>query len=115
MEEGQRNDPLQHYNVWKDLPGQRHGKLFIGRPCKRRADDHLLKLNRHQLRTAVAVLTDTLLWGGTCILWACLMGIQLADFAGWRLKQCNILFAAVKHWHVSAIMFLGSCLLNQKL
>jgi Fe2+ transport system protein FeoA len=31
-------------------------KLFIGRPCKRRADD-LLKLIRHQLKMAVAVLT----------------------------------------------------------
>jgi Zn finger protein HypA/HybF involved in hydrogenase expression len=38
------------------LPGHRHGKLFIGRPCKKRADD-LLKLSRHQLKTAVAVLT----------------------------------------------------------
>jgi ribonuclease HI len=46
----------QHYNAWRDLPGQRHGKLFIGRPCKRRADD-LLKLSRHQLKMAVAVLT----------------------------------------------------------
>jgi hypothetical protein len=46
----------QHYNAWRELPGHRHGKLFIGRPCKRRADD-LLKLSRHQLKTAVAVLT----------------------------------------------------------
>jgi ribonuclease HI len=46
----------QHYNAWRDLPGHRHGKLFIGRPCKRRADD-LLKLSRHQLKTAVAVRT----------------------------------------------------------
>jgi hypothetical protein len=46
----------QHYNAWRDLPGQRHGKLFIGRPCKRRADD-LLKLSRHQIKMAVAVLT----------------------------------------------------------
>jgi hypothetical protein len=38
------------------LPGHRHGKLFIGRPYKRRADD-LLKLSKHQLKTAVAVLT----------------------------------------------------------
>ena len=34
----------------------RHGKLFIGRPCKKRADD-LLKLDRHQLKMAVAILT----------------------------------------------------------
>jgi hypothetical protein len=38
------------------LPEHRHGKLFIGRPCKRKADD-LLKLSRHQLKTMVAVLT----------------------------------------------------------
>jgi hypothetical protein len=45
----------QRYNAWRDLPGHRHGKLFIGRPCKRRADD-LLKLSRHKLKMAVAVL-----------------------------------------------------------
>jgi ribonuclease HI len=38
----------RHHRAWKDLPGHRHGKLFIGGPCKKRADD-LLKLNRHQL------------------------------------------------------------------
>jgi hypothetical protein len=46
----------QHYSAWKDLPGHRHGKLFISRPRKRRAED-LLKLSRHQLKMAVAVLT----------------------------------------------------------
>jgi hypothetical protein len=46
----------QHYSAWKDLPGHRHGRLVIGRPCKRRAED-LLKLSRHQLKLAVAVLT----------------------------------------------------------
>jgi hypothetical protein len=30
-------------------------QIFIGSPCKRRADD-LLKLSRHQLKMAVAVL-----------------------------------------------------------
>jgi hypothetical protein len=43
-------------DAWRDLPGHGYGKLFIGRPCKRRAED-LLKLSRHQLKTAVAVLT----------------------------------------------------------
>jgi hypothetical protein len=38
------------------MPGCRHGKLFIGRSCKKRADD-LLKLGRHQLKMAVAILT----------------------------------------------------------
>jgi hypothetical protein len=37
-------------------PGHRHGKLFIGRPCKKRADD-LLKLSRHQLKMVVVILT----------------------------------------------------------
>ena len=37
-------------------PGHRHGKLFIGRPCKKRADV-LLKLSRHQLKMVVAILT----------------------------------------------------------
>jgi len=46
----------QHYSAWRDLPGHRHGKLFIGRPCKKRADD-LLKLSRHQLKMVVAILT----------------------------------------------------------
>jgi hypothetical protein len=42
----------QHYSAWKDLPGHSHGKLFIGRPCKRRAED-LFKLSRHQLKMAL--------------------------------------------------------------
>jgi hypothetical protein len=45
----------QHYIAWKDLPGHRHGKLFIGRRCKRRAEN-LLKQGRHQLQMAVVVL-----------------------------------------------------------
>jgi hypothetical protein len=46
----------QHYSAWRDLPGHRHGKLFIGSPCKKRADD-LLRLSRHQLKMVVAILT----------------------------------------------------------
>ena len=46
----------QHSNTWKTVPGYRHDKLFIGRPCKKRADD-LLKLGRHHLKMAVAILT----------------------------------------------------------
>jgi hypothetical protein len=40
----------------RDLPGHRHGKLFIGRPCKKRADD-VLKLRRHQLKMVAAIPT----------------------------------------------------------
>ena len=39
----------QHLTTWKTVPG-------CGRPCKKRADD-LLKLGRHQLKMAVAILT----------------------------------------------------------
>jgi hypothetical protein len=46
----------QHHSAFRDLPGHRHGKLFIGRPCKKRADD-LLKLSRTQLKMVVAILT----------------------------------------------------------
>jgi hypothetical protein len=38
------------------MSGCRHGKVFTGRPCKKSADD-LLKLGRHQLKMAVAILT----------------------------------------------------------
>ena len=37
-------------------PGLRHGKLFIDRPCKKRADD-LLKLGRHQLKMVTVIYT----------------------------------------------------------
>jgi hypothetical protein len=44
----------QHHTAWRDLPRHRHGKLFIGKPCKKRADD-LLKLSRYLLRLTVAI------------------------------------------------------------
>jgi hypothetical protein len=46
----------QHQSTWRDLPGHRRGKLFIDKPCKKRADN-LLKLSRHLLRLTVAILT----------------------------------------------------------
>jgi hypothetical protein len=45
----------QHYSAWRDLPGLRHGKFFIGRPCKKRANN-LLKLSKPQLKMIVAIL-----------------------------------------------------------
>ena len=47
---------LRHLNKWIHMPGCKHGKLFKGRPCKKRADD-LLKLNRHQPKLVVAIPT----------------------------------------------------------
>jgi hypothetical protein len=46
----------RHFITWTKMPGCKHGKLFIGRPCKKRAED-LLKLGRHQLKMVVAILT----------------------------------------------------------
>jgi hypothetical protein len=46
----------QHLHTWRDLTGYRHGKLFISRPCRKRADN-LLKLGRCQLKMVVAILT----------------------------------------------------------
>ena len=42
--------------VWWIWIGWSVGKLFIGRTCKKRADD-LLKLDRHQLKLIAAILT----------------------------------------------------------
>jgi len=98
---------VQHHNARRDLPGLRHGKLFIGRPCKKRSD-YLLKLRMHRLKMVIAIFTGHAPLRGTCILWACLMEIQPADSAGWRLKQYSISFVAARRWFDSAIMSLGS-------
>jgi len=46
----------QHYSTWRDLPGHRHGKLFIDRPRRKGAND-LLKLSRHQVKMVAVILT----------------------------------------------------------
>jgi hypothetical protein len=46
----------QNHNAWSYPPGHKHSKLFVGRPCKKRADG-LLNLSRHQLEMVVAILT----------------------------------------------------------
>ena len=47
---------VQHHSAWKDLAGLKHGKLFIGRSCKKRVYD-LLKLSRHKLKMVTAIFT----------------------------------------------------------
>jgi hypothetical protein len=54
----------QHYRTWNDLPGLRHGKLFISGPCKKRAED-LLKLSRHQLRMIASIFAGACSRGNT--------------------------------------------------
>jgi hypothetical protein len=46
----------QYHSAWRDLPVYRHGRFFIGRTRKKRADD-LLKLSRHRIKMVVAILT----------------------------------------------------------
>jgi hypothetical protein len=46
----------QHLRTWKDKRSCRHSKLLISRLCKKRAYC-LLKLNRHQIKLAAALLT----------------------------------------------------------
>jgi hypothetical protein len=79
----------QHFSTWKAMPGCRHGKLFIGRPCKKRADD-LLKLGRHQLKMAVATLTGHAAVRGHLRTMGLFNGDPSCRSAGWRLKQCSI-------------------------
>jgi hypothetical protein len=47
---------VQHLRAWIDLPGLRHGKLFIGRPRRKRAYD-LHTLSRHQPKMVTAIYT----------------------------------------------------------
>jgi hypothetical protein len=100
-------------HAWRDLSGYRHGKLFIGRQCKKRADD-LLKLSRHQLKMVVAILTGHAPVRRHLNIMG-LWGILPADSAGRRLKQCSISSAAARRWLVSATMSLGIRLSNQKI
>ena len=92
----------QHYSTWRDLPGQRHGKLLIGRPCKKRADD-LVKSSRHQLKMVVTILTGHASVRGHLYIMSLFDGDRTC-----RLKQCSILSAAARRWLVSAITSLGS-------
>jgi hypothetical protein len=85
---------------WRVLPGHRHSKLFICRPCKKRADD-LLRLSRPQLKMVVAPVRRHLNIMGlfdvypTCI------------FCRMETEKSSILSAAARRWLVSAITSLG--------
>jgi hypothetical protein len=46
---------LMRIACWITKATNRHGKLFIGRPCKKRADD-LLRLSRPELKMVVTIL-----------------------------------------------------------
>jgi hypothetical protein len=97
------------FSAWRDLPGHRHGKRFIGRPCKKRADD-LLKLSRHQLKIVVAILTGQAIVRGHLYI----MGLFEGDPTR-RLEQCSISSAAARLWLISVITSLGIRLTYRKI
>jgi hypothetical protein len=96
------------------LPGHRYGKLFIGKPCKKRVDD-LLQLNRHILKTAVAIFTGHAHVRKHLVIMGLFDGDPTAGSAGKKVKQCTILSAGARRWLFSATMFLGIYLSNQKI
>jgi hypothetical protein len=100
----------QHHCGWRDLPGHRHGKRFIGRPCKKRADD-LLKLSRHQLKIVVAILTGHAPVRKHIRTVSLIEGDPTCRFCK---KEAETPLAAAWRWLVSALMSLEIQMLNQK-
>jgi len=96
---------VQHLRAWIDLSGLRHGNLFIGRPCKKRADD-LLKLSRHQLKMVTAIYTMHAPVRGHLHTMDLFDGDPICRFCR-RPKECSTLFAVARRWLASAIMSLG--------
>jgi hypothetical protein len=88
------------------LPGHRHGKLFIGGLCKKRADD-LLKLSRHQLKMVVVILTGH----APVRMHLHTMGL----FEGDPTCRLCMLSAAVRRWLVSTLMSSGIGMSNQNI
>jgi hypothetical protein len=101
----------QHHRHWRDVPGHKHSKLFISRPCKKRADD-LLKLRRHQLRMVAAILTGH----APVRTHLCTMGLFEGDpvcrFVNRRLKQCSTSSVTAKRWLADGSIYLGIRLSN---
>jgi hypothetical protein len=104
----------QHYIAWKDLPGHRYGKLFIGRPYKRRAED-LLKLSRHQLKMAVAVLMVHVPVRRHLYIMGLFDGDPTCRFCRMETETVQHIICCCKVLGSSTIISLASCLLNQKI
>jgi hypothetical protein len=104
----------QHFITWTKMPGCKHGKLFMGRPCKKRAED-LLKLGRHQLKMVVAILTGHAPVQGHLRTTGLFDGDPSCRLCEMETKQCSISSAAARRCLASATMFLGSQLSNQKI
>jgi len=74
-----------------------------------------ITLANDQLDAQIFYTFITVLYMWHLYIMGLLMGIQPADSAERRLKQCCILFAAAMHWLVSATTFLGIRLSNQNI
>ena len=100
-------DSQNYYRLYRNLPRCKHGKLFIGRTCKKRADDQL-KLDGHQLRLIAATLTGHAPVRCHLCTAGCMTEIHPADSVDCRPKQCSTLFVAARPCLFSAIIFLGN-------
>ena len=106
----------QHFNTWKDIPGCRHGKLFIGQRCKKRAED-LLKLGRHQLKMVVAILTGHAPVKGCLLTMGLFNGDPSCRFCGIDTETVQHITCCCKslaRQHCNVFGKLSDCLLNQK-
>jgi len=79
---------VQHHR--EDLPGLRHGKLFIGRPCKKRADD-LLKIGRHQLKMVIAIFTGHASLRGYLYMMGLFDGDPICSFCGMETETMQLI------------------------
>ena len=85
------------------IPGLRYGKLFIGRSCKKRADN-LLKLSRHQLKMVTAIYTGHAPVTGYLYTMGLFDGNPICRFCG---METETLLTVARRWLDSVIMSLG--------
>ena len=89
------------------MPGCKHGKLFIGRTWKKRADD-LLQLDRHQLKLIAATLTGHAPVRGHLRAVGLYDGDPSCRFCGLETETVQHLVCCCEALSVSAIMFWGN-------
>ena len=102
----------QHFNTWKDIPGCRHGKLFIGKPYKKRADD--LIFGRHQLKMVVAILTGHAPLKGHLHTMGLFNGDPSCRFCGRETETVQHITCCCESLARQRYNVFGDCLYNQK-
>jgi hypothetical protein len=85
----------QHHRIWRNVPGHKHGKLTISRPCKKTAED-LLELSRHQLRMVGAILTGHAPVRTQLRTISLFEGDPACRFCRQEAEQCSISFVDVR-------------------